>query len=110
VDRVEEVNMPNIEIHGCNLDFARGLRIAIFGAFKAKKVIKKMVVTIACDDVEDHKGAKRPFLRIFNSEEDQEARDRVVEILKNGLCMDIEDVPPIKFFPEDLSTGKIKNG
>jgi len=57
--------MPNIELHGYAPQEAIDIRNKIREALKPSKDADEIVITIIPSDVEDLKGNKMPFLRVY---------------------------------------------
>lgn len=91
--------MPNIEIHGLDLNVACQLQGKIFGIFADTSYVNEMVITIFATIVLDRNNTPQPFLRLVNSRSDS------TEILKRlkSLGFDIEYLRLEEFFPKNVS-------
>jgi hypothetical protein len=61
-----EVKMPNIELHGFNVESIE-MKKKIFDLFKEDKVKDEIVVTIYQDAVYDKNNKSQPFIRLVST-------------------------------------------
>lgn len=96
--------MPNIEIHGLSIGEARELRKKIFERVQVlnAKLNGGIVVSIFEIEVQDAKGIKQPFLRIYDTEDHRSELSFLLKMFQT----DIEFVQLRDFVPKE--EGKTK--